>query len=70
MASTAKSSTKWGSFFEKAVAGVESRLDNILGDEDDSKNDTSKVDKQTDTLKTHTEKYGSANGLETGRSPG
>ena len=29
-----KSSSRWGSFLQQAVAGVESRLDTILADED------------------------------------
>lgn len=29
-----KPSSRWGSFLSQAVAGVESRLDNILGDEE------------------------------------
>lgn len=32
--STTKSSSRWGSFLQQAVAGVESRLDTILADED------------------------------------
>jgi TolA-binding protein len=32
MAAPNKSSSRWGSFLSQAVAGVESRLDNILAD--------------------------------------
>jgi hypothetical protein len=32
MAAPTKKSTGWGSFLQQAVAGVESRLDNILAD--------------------------------------
>ena len=35
MTAPAKSS-RWGSFLQQAVAGVESRLDDILADTDDS----------------------------------
>lgn len=66
MASTAKSSTKWGSFFEKAVAGVESRLDNILGDDDD----IPKVDNHTAALKTEPDTHESLHSIESGRSLG
>ena len=31
---SAKSSSRWGSFLQQAVAGVESRLDTILADTD------------------------------------
>ncbi|ATY61804.1 M repeat [Cordyceps militaris] len=34
MAAPSKSSSRWGSFLSQAVAGVESRLDNILSEED------------------------------------
>jgi TATA element modulatory factor len=34
MASGSRSSSRWGSFLEKAVAGVESRLDTILAEDD------------------------------------
>ncbi len=36
MAAPNKSSSRWGSFLSQAVAGVESRLDNILADADES----------------------------------
>ena len=36
MNSGSKSSSRWGSFFQQAVAGVESRLDVILADGDES----------------------------------
>lgn len=36
MAAPNKSSSRWGSFLSQAVAGVESRLDNILADVDES----------------------------------
>ncbi|KAJ6781042.1 hypothetical protein PWT90_04782 [Aphanocladium album] len=36
MAAPNKSSSRWGSFLSQAVAGVESRLDNILAEEDSS----------------------------------
>jgi hypothetical protein len=32
MSGPAKQSSRWGSFLQQAVAGVESRLDNILTD--------------------------------------
>lgn len=32
MAAPTKQSSRWGSFLQQAVAGVESRLDNILAD--------------------------------------
>jgi hypothetical protein len=32
MSTPAKQSSRWGSFLQQAVAGVESRLDNILTD--------------------------------------
>ena len=34
MTSQAKPASKWGSFFQQAVAGVESRLDTILADDE------------------------------------
>jgi hypothetical protein len=39
MAAPVKQSSRWGSFLQQAVAGVESRLDNILteGSEDGGK---------------------------------
>ena len=37
-----KSSSRWGSFLQQAVAGVESRLDTILADEDSSATGTAK----------------------------
>lgn len=36
MSAPAKQSSRWGSFLQQAVAGVESRLDNILTDADES----------------------------------
>ena len=66
MASMAKPSTKWGSFFEKAVAGVESRLDNILGEDDV----ISKTDNQTTTPQPPSDKYEPAYSMEPGRSLG
>ena len=33
MAAPGKQAMRWGSFLSQAVAGVESRLDNMLGDE-------------------------------------
>ena len=43
--------SKWGSFFHQAVAGVESRIDNILA-EDGPENTTNatKEDKRAETL--------------------
>ncbi|KAM3550177.1 hypothetical protein ARSEF4850_008475 [Beauveria asiatica] len=38
MAAPNKSSSRWGSFLSQAVAGVESRLDNILSEEETSSN--------------------------------
>ena len=38
MAAPNKSSSRWGSFLSQAVAGVESRLDNILTEEDGGSN--------------------------------
>ncbi|KGQ07582.1 Protein SGM1 [Beauveria bassiana D1-5] len=38
MAAPNKSSSRWGSFLSQAVAGVESRLDNILSEEETSNN--------------------------------
>ena len=38
--STTKSSSRWGSFLQQAVAGVESRLDTILADEDTTSKDS------------------------------
>lgn len=35
MAAPAKQTSRWGSFLQQAVAGVESRLDNILAEGDD-----------------------------------
>lgn len=32
MAAPSKQASRWGSFLQQAVAGVESRLDNILAD--------------------------------------
>ena len=32
MATPSKQTSRWGSFLQQAVAGVESRLDNILAD--------------------------------------
>jgi hypothetical protein len=37
MAAQSKPTSRWGSFFQQAVAGVESRLDTILADEEDLK---------------------------------
>jgi hypothetical protein len=36
MAAPAKQTSRWGSFLQQAVAGVESRLDNILAEGDES----------------------------------
>jgi hypothetical protein len=36
MSAPTKQSSRWGSFLQQAVAGVESRLDNILTDADES----------------------------------
>ncbi|CAG8953208.1 hypothetical protein HYFRA_00003410 [Hymenoscyphus fraxineus] len=36
MAAPAKQSSRWGSFLQQAVAGVESRLDNILAEENEA----------------------------------
>lgn len=38
--STTKSSSRWGSFLQQAVAGVESRLDTILADDDTPSKDS------------------------------
>lgn len=37
---TTKSSSRWGTFLQQAVAGVESRLDTILADEDTPSKDS------------------------------
>lgn len=37
---TTKSSSRWGSFLQQAVAGVESRLDTILADDDTPSKDS------------------------------
>ena len=66
MASKAKAGTKWGSFFEKAVAGVESRLDTILGEDDVS----SKQEKQTSALDSQLEKPDSALNSDSMQIPG
>lgn len=42
MASQTKPASKWGSFLQQAVAGVESRLDTILADDDTVQPTTSK----------------------------
>lgn len=34
MAATGKQSSRWGSFLQQAVAGIESNLDNILSGDD------------------------------------
>lgn len=40
-------SSKWGSYFQQAVAGVESRIDNILAEEEaEDKANASKEDKR------------------------
>lgn len=45
MASTQpKSTSRWGSLLQQAVAGVESRLDTILADDDKPLGITAKVD--------------------------
>lgn len=36
MAAPNKQSSRWGSFLQQAVAGVESRLDNILAEENEA----------------------------------
>lgn len=36
MATPNKQSSRWGSFLQQAVAGVESRLDNILAEENEA----------------------------------
>lgn len=36
MSGPAKQSSRWGSFLQQAVAGVESRLDNILAEGDEA----------------------------------
>lgn len=36
MAAPSKQSSRWGSFLQQAVAGVESRLDNILAEGDEA----------------------------------
>jgi hypothetical protein len=35
MSAGSKQSSRWGNFLQQAVAGVESRLDNILAEEDE-----------------------------------
>jgi hypothetical protein len=42
MASQVKSTSRWGSFLQQAVAGVESRLDTILADEENATTNASK----------------------------
>jgi TATA element modulatory factor len=36
MATPSKQASRWGSFLQQAVAGVESRLDNILAEGDEA----------------------------------
>ena len=36
MTTSSKGSSRWGSFLQQAVAGVESRLDNILAEGDEA----------------------------------
>jgi hypothetical protein len=36
MAAPSKQTSRWGSFLQQAVAGVESRLDNILAEDEAS----------------------------------
>ncbi|KAK1241591.1 hypothetical protein MKX08_001565 [Trichoderma sp. CBMAI-0020] len=40
MSAPAKQASRWGSFLQQAVAGVESRLDNILAESDDDRSAT------------------------------
>lgn len=40
MSAPGKQASRWGSFLQQAVAGVESRLDNILAESDDDRSAT------------------------------
>ena len=44
---TTKSTSRWGTFLQQAVAGVESRLDTILADEDTTSKDTKRSEQPT-----------------------
>ena len=44
MSSQSQSNSRWGTFLQQAVAGVESRLDNILADEEATKGSAAHLD--------------------------